>query len=453
MSTQYKVSEFFSKDLPAYAAYDNTRKLCSYVDGLKISMRKIVYTLIKKYNGKEKIKTETIANVTAAYTNYLHGAANLGGVCDTMAQSFIGANNYALLDGNSGGFGTRINPVCAANRYTKIVLSDVIKKLIIDVDENIIGHQFFEGDYIEPSFFVPVFPIVFLNGSSGMSTGFSHDIYPRNPVEVIEYIKKRIAGTERPRMDLLPWFKGHTGKVEYNKELDRNESFGVVVKNNTTAYTITELPIGIEYQKYVEYLDKLCDDGVIQEYKNTCDTKLDTICFELKTTREFTKKHEGRKLYEVLRLVKSLPETLCCIDENNRVREFKNIQEILDAFIDLRLKYYDARKQWLLKTVKSNLEELVSKYLFVKGIVEKTIIVADKKKDDIVKQLEKIDKIIKIDGSHDYLLRMPIHSLTTEKLEDLKNQIKEAKDLFTSTKETTIQVMWTNDLHELKKVL
>ena len=45
---QVPVSEFFKNDVPSYGAYDNTRKLCSYVDGLKISMRKILYTLLKK---------------------------------------------------------------------------------------------------------------------------------------------------------------------------------------------------------------------------------------------------------------------------------------------------------------------------------------------------------------------------------------------------------------------
>ena len=77
MATQYKVSDFFKNDVPAYGSYDNTRKIASYIDGLKISMRKILYTLMKKYNGKEKIKTETVANVCAAFTNYLHGSANL----------------------------------------------------------------------------------------------------------------------------------------------------------------------------------------------------------------------------------------------------------------------------------------------------------------------------------------------------------------------------------------
>jgi len=408
---------------------------------------------MKKYNNKEKTKTETVANVTAAFTNYLHGSANICGVCDTMTQNFVGANNYPLLQGNSGGFGNRNNPECAAPRYTKIALSDIIKKLINDNDETIVGRQFFEGDYIEPQFFVPVFPILFLNGSHGLSTGFSQDIWPRNPVEVIEYIKKRLGGTEHPRMDLLPWFKGHLGKVEYNKELDRNESFGVIAKNNMTSYTITELPIGIEIKKYAEFLDKLCENGTIQDYDNHCSTKSDTIRFELKTTREFTKKHEGRKLYETFHLVKSLPETLCCIDENNRVREFKSVQEILDAFVDIRLKYYDKRKTWLLNTIKHDLEVLVSKYVFIKAVVDKKIIVSNKKKDDIIKQIEKLDKVIKVDGSYEYLLKMPIYQLTFEKLEELKKQIQDNKDLFKTTKETTIQTMWTNDLHELKKVI
>jgi DNA topoisomerase II len=454
MAVSYKVSDFFKTDLPSWGAYDNTRKIASYIDGQKISMRKIIYTLMKKYPGHEKVKTETVANITAAFTNYLHGAQNLCSVCDTMAQSFIGANNFALLEGNSGGFGTRCNPTCAAPRYTKVALSGIIKKLVNADDEEIVGQQYFEGDWIEPLFFVPVFPMLFLNGSHGLSTGFSQDIWPRNPSEVIEYIKKKLAGTEHPRMSLLPWFRGHLGKVAYNKELDRNESFGVITKNTMTSYTITELPIGIEYQKYVEFLDKLCDSSMIVDYSDKCDPKTDKILFEVKTTRDFTKKHEDeRKLQEAFHLVKSLPETLCCLDESSRVREFSSVQEILDAFIDIRLKYYSKRKAWLLDTLKSSMELLVSKYVFIKAVVDKKVIVSNKKKDDILKQVEKLDKVIKQDGTYDYLLKMPIWQLTYEKLEELKKQIQEAKDTWKKTKETSIQDMWTADLHELKKAL
>ena len=445
------LTDYYEKDVPAYASYDNLRKICG-IDGLKLSQRKLIYAAFKRcYNSW--LKTDTMCAQTQIDTNYIHGAANLETVIDNLAANYVGSNNYALLTGNSGGFGCRISPRASAGRYTRVMLSEISKKLFLDIDNNVLEKQYFEGQYIEPKFLVPVFPVMFLNGSDGMSTGFSNGLQPRNPNEIIEYIKKKISGVEKPRMQLLPWFRGHLGKVEFNKELNRNESFGVITKNNMTSYTITELPIGIEYQKYVEYLDKLCDCGTICDYDDRCDPKTDKILYEIKTTRDFTKKHEGRKLFETLHLVKSLPETLCCIDENNRVREFTSIQEILDAYIEIRLKYYNLRKDYLLKTIKKSLEELSSKYLFVKAIVDKTIVVANKKKDDIVKQIEKQPKILKQDGSYEYLLRMQIYNLTAEKLEELKCQIKSKKEEFDSIKKTSVEDMWTNDLHELKKVL
>lgn len=446
------LTEYYENDVPAYANYDNLRKL-NGIDGLKLSQRKVVYAAFKRCYSSW-LKTDTMCAQTQIDTNYIHGAANLEVVIDNMVANYVGANNYPLLVGNSGGFGCRISPRPSAGRYTRIHLADIAKKLFLEIDNEILEKQVFEGDEIEPKFFVPIFPVMFLNGASGMSTGFSNEILPRNPAEVIEYIKKKIAGTERPRMQLLPWFKGHLGKVEFNKELNRNESFGVVTRNNTTSYTVTELPIGTEYQKYVEFLDKLCDNGAIVDYDDKCDPKTDKILFNIKTTREFTKKHaDERKLYDAFHLVKSLPEVLCCIDENNRVKEFNSIQEILDMFINIRLKFYDKRKKYILETLKNKIAELVSRYMFVSGIVKKTIVVANKKKDDIIKQIDPIEKIIKIDGSYDYLLRMPIHSLTVEKLAELKQQILDTKAEFDKVKSTTIQDMWLGDLHELKKVL
>lgn len=447
------ISDFYKSDGVNFASYDNLRKLPNYIDGLKISQRKLLYTGFS-HAFKEYHKTEPFCNITATEQCYVHGPQNLIGIVSLMAAQYRGSNNYSLFVGNDSGFGTFINPAYASGRYTKIKVSDISKILFNNSDNDILEKQYFEGQYIEPKFLMPIFPTILLNSSEGLSTGFSSSIYSRNPFEIIEYIKKKINGTEKPRMALLPWFKGHLGKVEYNKELDRNESFGVVVRNNMTSYTITELPIGIDYQKYVEFLDKLCENGTIQDYDDKCDPKTDSILFNIKTTRDFTKKHEDeRKLYETFHLVKSLPETLCCIDENNRVREFNSIQEILDAFIDLRLKYYDKRKAWLLDSLKDKLTTLASKYLFVKGIVDGEIVVNKKKKDEIVAQLEKIEKIKKVNGSYDYLLNMAIHSLTKERLDELKKLIEDGKSEYAKIKTTTIQEMWSSDLSEFKKCL
>ena len=219
------------------------------------------------------------------------------------------------------------------------------------------------------------------------------------------------------------------------------------------SYTVTELPVGMEYQKYVATLDKLEENGTIQDYADKCDPKTDKILFEIKTTRDFTRKHETeRSVYEALKLVKSLPETLCCIDENNRVREFSSVKEILDSFIEIRLKFYKARKDHILKKFKDAITKNLSMYLFVKGVVDGTIKVAKKKKTEIEAQLEKIEKIVKIDGSYSYLLGMPIWSLTAEKLDELKAKIKELKEEFDAAKAKTPEAMWTDDLKELKKL-
>ena len=154
-----------------------------------------------------------------------------------------------------------------------------------------------------------------------------------------------------------------------------------------------------------------------------------------------------------MRLIKTLPENYVCIDETNKVRKFESVQDILDTFIDFRLKFYDKRKAYILKKLKSNIEQDASRYLFCSGIIKKTIKVSNVKKDDIIAQLDKIDKIIKVDGSYDYLLRMPIHSVTKERMEELKKQIEANKAKFTEIKQMTIQTMWLNDLSELKKVL
>lgn len=447
------VKDFYKEDVPAYASGDNIRKIASYIDGLKLSARKLIYTMLEKYpNLNVKTKTAQFANVAAAFTNYNQGENNLGGVTNTLAQDFCGTNNYPLFIGK-GNFGNRLDDLCAATRYTFVSPSKILKTLFNENDKAIVGNQTYEGDKIEPLFYVPIVTTLVLNGSNGISTGFRQVILPRNPVDVIEYIKKKLNGTEHPRLQLLPFWKNFKGFSRYNEE-DNLEILGCIEAVNMTLYRITELPVTTNYVNYCKFLDKLEEDGIIQSWKDLCDPKTNELLFEVKTTREFTRTHtDNESLLKVFHLIKPFTECFNCIDENNRVREFKSIQEILDAFIDIRLSFYQKRKDYILASLKTKLEMMLSKYLFVKGIIDKTIIVANKKKDDIVKQLEKIDKIIKIDDSYNYLLQIPIHQLTKEKMDELKQQIEDDKSEFKKVKATTIQDMWLTDLAELKKAL
>ena len=294
-------------------------------------------------------------------------------------------------------------------------------------------------------------PIILLNGSEGLSTGFSQLIYPRNPQEIISYIIKRLNGIKKIKSNFLPYYKKFLGTFKYNNE-NILECWGKVEKINTTNYIITELPIGIEYSKYIEILDKLCDLNIIQDYTDKCNPQDDSIKFEIKTTREFTAQHSNEKdLYETFKLIKTCPEQYNCIDEFNRIREFNSIQEILDAYIDIRLNFYKLRKEYILKSLKYTIHKEYSKYIFIKGINDKTIKINNVPKISIIKQLEKNLKIIKINESYDYLLSIPLYSITKEKIDNLKKLILELKNKYSLIKDKSIKDLWLDDLKEFRK--
>ncbi len=444
----WKITDFYNNDVPAYASYDNLRKIGSYVDGLKISMRKLIYVAFDKLQ-KEPAKTENFCNVCAAETNYLHGANNLCGVANTLTQKFVGANNYPLLEG-FGSFGTRINPTCAAPRYTRIKLSENSKNFFNKEDFEIVEKQIFEGDVIEPKFFIPILPVLLINGSDGLSTGFSQKILPRNPKDIIAYIKAKLEG-KKYKKPLMPYYKGFNGSFRYNEE-GKLEILGTVKQINATNYVIEELPIFMEYTSYINILDKLVEDKVIIDYVDKCDPKVDNILFEIKTTREFSKKYDTLEaLLKVFRLIKPYTEIFNCVDENSRVREFTSVEEIIDAFIDIRLKYYQKRKEHILLTNMETLKRLCSKYLFCAGVIKEEIEIRNMPKQNIIKQLEKINDIVKVDDSYDYILNMPVHSLTKETLSKLKEQISELKSFIKATKSKTIEELWTTDIEDFQE--
>ena len=186
MIKQRTVSDFFKNDKPSWATYDALRKLPNFIDGFKISQRKLMWTAFSKLQ-KEWMKTETFCNITSLDTAYVHGSGNLCGVCSSLVQDFIGMCNYQYLLGNDGGWGSRLITRESAPRYTKLKLAEISKKLFNPIDNQILEKQYFEGQWIEPKHLIPVFPTIFLNLSNGITAGFSSSIYSRNPQDVISY--------------------------------------------------------------------------------------------------------------------------------------------------------------------------------------------------------------------------------------------------------------------------
>ena len=434
-----KISEFFNNDYVDQASYDNLRKIASLIDGQKNASRKVLYTLLEK-NIKEKVKVSQLGSKVAEFAEYLHG--NLDGVIVNLGQDFPGTNNIPLVQ-KKGNFGTRFSQEASASRYIYAYGTDKFFELFKKDDTPILKHQFFEGQQIEPMFYVPSLPILLVNGSEGVSSGFAQKILPRNPEDIKKYIKDKIQG-KNSKVTLIPFYNGFKGTIEQGENSTQWLIKGVMKVTGINKVEISEVPIGYDLKSYIDVLDKLEDDKVIQGYRDKSEN--DNFSFEVTVPSKFLKEWPQEELMNKLKLIKKVSENYTCIDENNKIVVCESIQEIIDHYIEVKLKSLESRKEHLKAKLEDEIRYDYSKYLFIKMIVENSLIVAKRKKDDIIKDLDKVQDILTKDDSYDYLLNMNILSLTEERMTKLESDIKTKKADLDVLIKKSIQQLWTEEI-------
>ena len=443
------IKQFCDHEYISFASYDVYRKIANVVDGLKVSARKVLYTCIEDNKQDKLKKVEALSNRAAEFTDYHHGSNSLVGVIVGLAQRYVGSNNIPLLKAD-GQFGIRLIPEAAAPRYIFTCKEPYVNELFSSEDIPVLEQQYSDDQKIEPKFYVPILPMILVNGSVGLAVGFAQNILPRNPSDLIKYINRKLIG-QNCNNELLPYWKGFKGKV--NKV--ENNVFEICgnYELQKGKIIITELPIGMEYKRYISILDDLIDEQFITSYKDCCDTNKDNILFELKLSpikyQELIQ-NKDIDLYKILKLKIRETENYTCIDENGKIKVFNSVYEILDYYINVRLSFYIKRKNYILNKLNNDLKLLCSKYIFIKNVIEETINIKNKSKDIIIKQIENFDKIIKLDNSYEYLLKLPLYSLTKEKLIELKEKIKQVKDNIDLLKQQTEYNLWQSDLNKLK---
>ena len=196
----------------------------------------------------------------------------------------------------------------------------------------------------------------------------------------------------------------------------------------------------------------MIEDKKIVKYVDRCDTKNDTMLFEVKVSTQTYQEllSSPMEIINLLKLKVSETENYTCIDPTGKVKVYGSVFEIIDEYINVRLEYYNKRKQFNIDTQTNELKLLVSKCLFVKGVINDEIELRNKPINTIVSQIEKNEKIIKVDDSYDYLLRMPISSITKEKYTDLSNKIKQKKAELDAYRQQTIEELWKQDISTLE---
>lgn len=434
-----KIEDFLNTKLVNYASYDNLRKIASCVDGLKNAARKVLYTVHDK-KIKEKIKVLQLANKCAEYSDYLHG--DLSGVVVTLGQDFSGTNNLPLIE-KSGSFGTRSVNESAAPRYIFANGSKDFFKIFKYEDDDILIKQEFEGFPIEPKFYLPVLPMILINGSEGVSSGFAQKILGRNPENIKKYLKDFL-NSKKPKEELLdPFYKGFEGTFEKDTEV-KNRWFvkGVIEELPRNEILIKEIPFQYDLQSYLKVLDDLLESKKIIRYSDESDGE-NKLQFKVTLPRGFT----GDK-YNLLKLIKPITENFTCINENNQIVIFDSAKEILEYYVKIKKEFLGKRKDFLKNKYNTELDILKSKLIFITAYIKRKIDLNNKPKDFIISQLENIKGLVKM-NNFDYLLNMPIYSLTEEKIKNLEESIADLTNKIKTLEETTIEQLWLLDLKEI----
>ena len=435
------ISNLINKELVLFSISDNIRSIPNILDGLKPGQRKILFACFKK-NLNTEIKVAQLAGYVSEHTAYHHGEHSLQETIINMAQNYVGSNNMNLLE-PCGQFGSRLmgGKDASSPRYIFTKLSEYSNQLFNTQDFPILEYLNEEGQDIEPKYYVPTLPLILINGSEGIGTGFSTKIPSFNPDDLKYCLEKLIKDPDFIIPELTPWyknFKGYITKIDTNKWI----SYGTydIVENTII---VNELPIGEWTETYKQYLEKLeADDKIITFKNNSSETD---VRFEIKVSKQVLNQWEyDGTLEKQLKLTSNINATnMHVFMPNGEIQKMDTPEDILYSFYINRTKYHNLRKKYLQDKISLELKILDSKVRYIRAVVNEELILFKRKKIDITEDMKKMNLYENPD--YKYLLDIPGIAFTEEKLEQMEKDYKNKQIESDKINKLTINDLWYED--------
>lgn len=431
---QLRYDEFIHKDLVHFSYYNLERSIPNMMDGLKTSQRKILYAAFKR-NLTQEIRVAQFAGYVSEHTGYHHGEASLNETIIGMAQDFMGANNIPWLV-PQGQFGTRIQggKDAASPRYIHTYLQPRIRKIIREEDFEILKYRDDDGLPVEPEWYAPVLPMILINGARGIGTGYSTYIPQCDP----KVIKRMLLNHLKHDIDidtekLVPYFEGFKGTYT-------DEGAVGVFKKEKDEYVVTELPPGTWTADYREWLEKELAEGRIKDFVDTSTDQ--DINIRIKGIDEKV-------------LVKSLTEkikttNMHAFNSRGIITKYDSLNDILSEFYDVRTGIYERRRKHQIKILQDKFPYHKNIVKFIRDQIKDKPEVNLKKKslkecDDILQK----NKYEMIDGSYEYIMRLPVSAFTAEKIAKHEKDMEDILAEIERLEKTTWREMWIADLEEV----
>ena len=426
------------------------RAIPSVIDGFKPGARKIMHAALAGTTKDGKLyKLLALSGDAMRVSLYAHGDASLNGTIVNMCKYFN--DNLNPLESDSQVGSLRDPNSAGAPRYLYVKHSKYMD-LIYKTDYDLLDFIFEEGQYVEPMTYLPIIPTVLCKNNIGVAVGYSMHNQAYNPIDIItacqEVIKSRSDKKDKIITQIRPYLRGikqSNWKFEdgnwYNYgEWKFNQSKDLMI--------VTDLPADVSYDDFEKLLNKFEDESYIKNWKNrSVDGGVNyEITFPKKQLAvEMKKDRSGKRLANRFKLIKMLSsDLLWLLDENHKLKNFQNKNEVVEYFVNYRLTIYTERKKKLVKILEERIKKNDELVKFITLVCNGKLKIRNRSKKDI-----KID--MDVQKLPMELISTPMSKVTIEERDELLKQNKEMKNKLEYIKKTTEKQMYLNDLANLKK--
>lgn len=484
--THIPVSDFINKELILFSMADNMRSIASVCDGFKPGQRKVLFGSFKR-KFTVSIRVAQLVGYISEHTGYHHGEASLGSTIMAMAQDFAGSNNIYLMKPD-GGFGSRSQggKDAAAMRYAQTELMEITKFIFNKQDDPLYSYVTDDDTPVEPEYYLPVLPMLLVNGCEGIGSGWSTSIPPFNPRDIVANLR-RMLRDEAPET-MIPWFRGWHGEVEPVGE-GRYKVKGLIEQVDENTLCITELPARMWTISMKEFLlgsliDSKNEKGWIEDFTEDHGFR---VKFNITLGNQEMTKTRQIGFRERFKLISSLSTTnMVAFDPEGRIKKYDSPESIMREYFPVRLEFYQKRKDRLVSDFEQQLEKLTAQARFIKLIIDKKLNINNKGRKVLIKELsdlnfprygkngerlsrdakealaedeqapsdevaadlaeaEEIHGKIPTNG-YDYLLGMALWSLTKERYEKLLRERDGKEEELIELLKKSAKDLWSDDL-------
>jgi len=326
-----------------------SRALPDVRDGLKPVQRRVLFGMNGLgigYSGQTKKSARIVGEVLGKF--HPHGDSSVYDAMARLAQSWN--QRYPLVFGQ-GNFGSMDGDPVAAMRYTEAKLAKMTEDVLADLEKDTVDMQLnFDDSIEEPTVLPTKFPLLLLNGSSGIAVGMATNMAPHNLGECSDAICALIDNPDIDTEGLMQYIKGPdfpTGGIIMGRQgiVDAyNTGRGrVVIRAKTEieedekgrqTIVVTEIPYMVNKKDMIEKIAGMVSDKKIEGIADILDLSTRDVRIEFKLKKDANANVVLNTLFKYTPLQSSFAFNNVAIVKG-RPRTL-NLKELLTEFIDFR---------------------------------------------------------------------------------------------------------------------